>query len=178
MTLLEKLIIPSLFWCGGSLNLTRSQMNSLDIHRRRMLRPMVRIRWQSEEDPELYLRRVNSMITHLFKRFGITKWSDLYLKFQGAWGGHIAKMQLYDNSRLALCLLNYRSLRWIRTEVKRTGSQGHMKRFKTWRWEAAFEHLFGKGKNWHTFAYDRSEWKTLLEKFVTHRRLFRFLEAE
>ena len=79
--------------------------------------------------------------------------------------GHIVRTKLYDNTRLALLVSNYKDLEWIRRYEEARGQQGHGRRLHVWRLEAKIWKYFNR-KPWKEIARDRHEWTTHLEKFA------------
>ena len=64
MGLLERLVVPSLLWCGGSLNLTKEQRMHLDAIQRQMVIKMLKCKKQHGEENVVFHKRLNTNVTN------------------------------------------------------------------------------------------------------------------
>ena len=64
------------------------------------------------------------------------------------------------------------NLKTLRTRQKRTGTQGHCRRFRVWRWERALEQgceAVAGTKDWAEAAQDKEAWEKLVPRMALWR---------
>jgi hypothetical protein len=165
LELLNKVVVPSILWGANSWNPTKKYLQQIRITQNKMIRAMLKLKVQKGEDPGDYVYRVNCKIKSM-KEYGEQEhWDQTLMKYHFRFMGHIVRMKLYDNTRLALLVANYKDLEWIRGYEEARGQQGHGRRLHVWRLEAKIWKYFNR-KPWKEIARDRQEWTTHLEKFA------------
>lgn len=76
-------------------------------------------------------------------------------------GGHLARMRIYEPSRIALHFLQHKGRQYLISLQDEFGQQCHGKRFHVWRYEKMFYQHFGD--DWQTLALDNEVWN---DKFI------------
>ena len=78
-----------------------------------MIKAMLKLKVQKGEDPGDYVYRVNCKIKSMKEHGEQAHWDQTLMRYHFKFMGHIARMKLYDKSRLALLVSEYKDLEWI-----------------------------------------------------------------
>ena len=78
MGALERLVVPRLLWCCGSLNLTKEQRMHLDAIQRRMVIKMLNCKRQQGEETTIFMKRLMSKVSTARSDSGIPSFQLLY----------------------------------------------------------------------------------------------------
>ena len=171
LKLMGVVIPPSLFWCAGSWNLIRTQLEKLRGVQLRMIRKMIGPRRQDGESLADFMHRSNASIKHLMSRHGVEHWDAHYHRLQFSWAGDVARMATLCPKRLTYAALKHRDISWIHKMAEQyRGNQQHCRKLHTWRWERC---LFKYSCSWQQDAQDKHKWQKSLDEMVqwrcTHR---------
>ena len=83
------------------------------------------------------------------------------------WAGWVARLNVFDPSRITLHVLLHKNWDWLRVIADQfNGRQLHGRRLKVWRWEALVYKFFDEnfpGTSWIQAAQDKSEWEDLVQ---------------
>ena len=155
----------SFFWCSGSWNLTKDNLQMVRKLHLRLLRRMFWIRRGEEESTEQYMERSTGLIYRRLRAVNGRKWDEEVHQACYNWGGHVARLQA---NRLSRTLLDYRNYDWLRAlEKKNGGRQGHQRYLRVWRWEAQF--TTSVGKDWRQQAANLQTWVGAAASFIQKR---------
>ena len=132
-----------------------------------MIRRMCRFKKTDSEDMEAFMRRTNKVISEVMDRQGILSWDILVRREVFKWAGWVARLNVFDPSRITLHVLLHKNWDWLRVIADQfNGRQLHGRRLKVWRWEALVYKFFDEnfpGTSWIQAAQDKSEWEDLVQ---------------
>ena len=168
MGTLEKLVAPSLFWCGGSLNLSKEQRLHLDSILRRMVIKMLNLRRQKGEEEVTFWKRLKSSATTAMEDAGIPSFQKLYWEAYWRWAGSMVSILKFVPTRVTAHVLRFKGLASLQAYAANDprGRQGHVGCVHVWRWETAiFKFINDRKKLWYAVAKDRAEWDTYFDDF-------------
>ena len=134
-----------------------------------MMRVMLGCKRRSGEEGDDYHYRVNLQLKRIRTRFQIMTWDMMIKRMQFRFLGHIHRFSMYDVERLALLVLNWRGVGWLKELEGRRGGQMHGRRFKMWRYEWQVSHQF-PNHEWKAVAEDRVSWEECLDVKVVRKR--------
>eukprot|EP00973_Karenia_brevis_P093686 12418531-Karenia_brevis.AAC.1 len=81
------------------------------------------------------------------------------------WGGHLARMKTYDDSRMSHQVFLFKNWAWINSKRSKHGDQQHHRRLKVWRWERPLYKYFAP-EPWEPKAENRKQWQQEVCKMV------------
>jgi len=158
---LDAIAKTTLFWCSGSCNLTRVQMQMIRSAQQSMSRkvlqfkPMV-VSGKLETKEEFCIRR-DYAVKWYQNKWNLMDWVKHSLCNRFGWAGHVARL---PNTRLTKQIMQWRNYDWILQQVAIHGSQLHGRRLHIWRWERIMYKC--AGLEWEEAAQDRRGWITKL----------------
>lgn len=106
-------------------------------------------------------------LKHLREELFPCPWSVMYYRRVYTWAGHVARMGLYDPSRLTYVVMRFKNYESVLRQSFR-GHQGHGGRFCVWRWESQIYSALGA--NWEVYALGREYWAALLDTLTAWRQ--------
>ena len=136
MRLLDRVVLPTLLWCAGSLNTTRRDLQLVNTTHTKMLRKMVGVKPRPRESLAEALTRVATIARDARARARLPDWRSRFHMARWRWAGHLARINSYDPTRLSVRAMKWRNWNWLRDYSKRNGGrQHHGRQLRTWRWE-------------------------------------------
>lgn len=167
LKLLAISVDPALFWCAGSWNPTKAQLQTLRGVQQSMVRKMLGRRRQVGESLEECMRKINSQIRNLFIRHGVERWDAKYYGLYFTWAGDVARISINDPERLTYQALVHKDIAWIHKIADQFhGNQLHGRKLHTWRWERL---LIKYDSNWKSKALDKQSWSRSLNDMIVWR---------
>ena len=166
--MLARGVHPALFWCSGSWNLRKDQLQRLRGVQNSMLRKMLKFTRGSGESIGDFMHRTEGIIKNLKAKHDITSWDLLVHRSAFRWAGRLVQISLDDPGRLTAILFNFKDSAWLkRIEAENDGRQLHGRILRVWRWESAFFKSFGV--KWKETAADRGHWDSLENWYLNWR---------
>ena len=133
-----------------------------------MLQRIIGFRKRDLEQDEDFMYRVHAKIRELRGRIGMMGWDQRVHRSVYRWGGHVARMSLYDPTRLTYRVFKHNNIEQVRHFAKYNKQQGHGRRFHVWRWERAVQARHGS--EWFLKAADKRVWESDVDAFILWRR--------
>ena len=164
-------VIQHALWCAGSLNLTARQCEMLRGTQQSMLRAVIHCKPYPDELPWDFFRRWALRIKAWKSHVGFIEIDELYYRLQFRWAGHLARIPEWRGESLATRLLHFRNTDWLKRSVAQHGHQGHVGRFRVWRWEQTIAKF--NGTRWWEAAGEKEEWEENSKKGAKWRKAVR-----
>ena len=95
------------------------------------------------------------------------RWDVVCLGKVFTWAGHVARFAKWAPDRLALRVLQYRGIGYLRALEEQFGQQLHRRQFHAWRWEGQFSSMFGT--RWADLTFDGEEWMARRHSWIQKR---------
>ena len=90
---------------------------------------------------------------------------DIVCNSIARFAGHIARIQMYDPSRLTVATLHWRNGQWLNLVASNNnGNQLHCRKLKVWRWETNLIKMFGE--SWEQDAFNKDDWEIKAHEFA------------
>ena len=96
---------------------------------------------------------------------------EQYYRLQFRWAGHLARLPEWRGDRLGTRLLRFRDTHWLKRCVAQHGHQGHVGRFRVWRWEQSISKFCGT--LWQDKARDKVAWEETAKAGAKWRKCVR-----
>ena len=162
-----------LLWGAGAWNITMQHEQKITSTHRKMVRALLYIRKEEEENVEDYMKRCASAVTQTMNKYNVEGWCKAWRRTQYEWAYKVVEQGREDPSRLTFRILSYKDIKYIHEfAMKNKGWQGHVKQFHAWRWETGvYNYFFTQGAHWHEHTKDKTEWIEHREKYLDFREL-------
>ena len=165
LAILKATVGATLFWCAGSWNLRREQNERLRVTQMRFIRRMLRLKRESGEEMDKFLHRANGILRGKLEVLGIRfeTWDIYATQLRFDWGGHVARLESLDPSRLTYRVLQPWDYGMIITRIadQNKWRQLHNRKIHIWRWGYMLYRHFGI--KWKETALNREDWKSKVE---------------
>jgi hypothetical protein len=171
LEILNKCVTASLLWCAGSWNLRKDQLGKIRGVQQACVRKMLHFKRREVEDLDSFMMRTNGTIKNVLQTHNIDRWDFLAHKAVYVWAGWVARLRIYDQTRLSYEVLNDRDWQYISAiAAENNGRQLHGRILRTWRWERP---LYKLNANWQDLAQDAATWDAELSNMSNWRSVHR-----
>ena len=162
---------PALLRCAGSWNLRKDQLAKLRAVQYSCVRKMLgQVRLEGEPMDE-FMATSNGAIKRLLAHHCIERWDINAHRAVYAWAGWMARLQIFDPTRLTLHVLNHWNWNYIQgIAASNQGRQLHGRKLRSWRWERPF---YIYDPNWQALALDQDAWRASLKSMSLWRSVHR-----
>ena len=153
---LERSVLPCLLWCAGTWTVSQHELAQLKTLQLQMYRRIMRAFPQDGESKADYMQRSATRARNCMQSIGAIPWNQAVLNSIFAWAGHVARMEAYDQTRLAVKLLKWRDYNYLVTmRGLQNGrlNRGHLRR--PWRWDFHIARYFSPEQSLH----EPSQWR-------------------
>ena len=163
---LDAIAKASLFWCSGSWNLTRVQMQIIRTAQQSMRRKVLQFKPRTNENncfetKEEFCTRRDYAVKWFENKYNLAGWVKHSISNRFGRAGHVARL---PDTRLTKQVMQWRNYSWILQQVAIHGSQLHGRRLHIWRWERVLYSC--AGLEWEAASQDRRGWITKLNDLV------------
>eukprot|EP00974_Lingulodinium_polyedra_P099903 9678248-Lingulodinium_polyedra.AAC.1 len=86
-----------------------------------------------------FMQRAMHKVNRYRRDLDIEDWDKAYFRSVYTWGGHVARMEQYEENRPTLEAMRLWDYSYLRQQeaVLGRGRQGHCRKLRPWRWESA-----------------------------------------
>ena len=113
------------------------------------------------------MQRTNQFINDLLLRSGQVTWDVLTRREVFKWAGWVARLQVFDPSRVTLHTMLHKNWNWIQLIARQfNGRQLHGRCLKIWPWESLIYKFFRENHpntTWFELAQDSYEWSQIVQ---------------
>ena len=173
LDLLNRVVGPALFWCAGSWNLSTANFERLVAQQRAFVRRMCCFEVRPNESAEFYFRRTNTVISNILEDQQVLPWDVRSRREVFRWAGWVARLQVFDPSRLTYWVAKHKDLSWLaKIKAWNRGRELHGHYFRPWRWETIIFNFFRENseklndQTWHQVALDTPAWNAIVNNLM------------
>ena len=167
---LRRVVLPSLLYGMGALNLTQKQLQRIRATENNMMRRILRMAPDPEDGSGDYMATTNAAIQAFRVKFGLLRWDKEAWGRVYEWAGHVARFGHWAADRLAWRVLKFRDSQYLSKVKAIYGTQCHGKRFHCWRWEQQLSQFLGP--EWGQTARDEEGWRDAKTDWLTQRAAY------
>ena len=171
LELLQSTVAMTLLWCAETWALTVKQKRHLRAVQRSMLRKVMGIRRQPEEEYIQWIRRATKTAEQEARKAGVKCWLSMHLVSKWRWGGTLAN---FSQDRWAARTTFWRDSEWWSYQPRGGSSYGarpiRARPGNMLRWECDLRKFAAQvGWNfWQIAAKSSVEWQAQEDAFVSH----------
>ena len=169
LQLFQTTVSQTLLWGAESWTLTAKQKRQLRSVQREMLRRIVRIRRQPQEEWIDWVKRATKVAEELANKAGTACWIRRHLQMKWRWAGRIARMPW---SRWARRVTLWRDCEWSEGQLQGASAYGARPmrsrpgQFQRWESELCKYCAHVGAEEWPRLAAREDSWETHTEAFV------------